>query len=154
MFVTKMHMSRRTMLRGLGTTLALPLLDSMVPALTAIAKTAAAPVRRMGVFYVPNGMAMAWWFPKAEGPLQQLPGTLEALAPYKDQVLLIGGLGDQAANLVKGGGDHARSAGTFLTCVPFKFTFGAIAFGNILMRRYPAAVFHWLVRDRNRAAIL
>jgi hypothetical protein len=138
MFVTKMHMSRRTMLRGLGTTLALPLLDSMVPALTAIAKTAAAPVRRMGVFYVPNGMAMAWWFPKAEGPLQQLPGTLEALAPYKDQVLLIGGLGDQAANLVKGGGDHARSAGTFLTCVPFKFTFGADVYAETTMDQIAA----------------
>src|SRR5262249_26249053 len=138
MFIKKLHLSRRAMLRGLGATIALPLLDSMVPALTALGKTAAAPVKRFGVFYVPNGMAMAWWFPKAEGPLQALPGTLQSLAPYKDRVLLLGGLGDQAANLVKGGGDHARSAGTFLTCVPFKFTFGADVYAETTMDQIAA----------------
>jgi hypothetical protein len=55
MFITKMHLSRRAVLRGFGATLALPLLDSMVPALTALAQTAAAPVKRFGVFYVPRG---------------------------------------------------------------------------------------------------
>ena len=59
MFITKKHLSRRTVLRGLGVTLALPWLDSMVPALTALAKSGAAPARRFGVFYVPNGMSMA-----------------------------------------------------------------------------------------------
>ena len=78
MFITKMHLSRRTMLRGLGTMIALPLLDSMVPALTALAGTAAAPVRRFGVFYVPNGMSMPYWWPKAEGPLIQMPATLQS----------------------------------------------------------------------------
>jgi hypothetical protein len=141
MFIKKLHLSRRAMLRGLGATIALPLLDSMVPALTAVGKTAAAPVKRFGVFYVPNGMAMAWWFPKAEGPLQTLPGTLQSLAPYKDRVLLLGGLGDQAANLVKGGGDHARSAGTFLTCVPFKFTFGADVYAETTMDQIAAKEF-------------
>ena len=67
MFITKMHLSRRTMLRGLGTMIALPLLDSMVPALTALAGTAAAPIRRFGVFYVPNGMSMPYWWPKGRG---------------------------------------------------------------------------------------
>ena len=62
------------MLRGLGAALALPLLDSMVPALTALSKTAAAPVRRLGVFYVPNGMSMPYWFPKAEGRSQRVAG--------------------------------------------------------------------------------
>ena len=61
MFISKMHLPRRAILRGLGATLALPLLDSMVPALTALSKTAAAPVRRLGVFYVPNGMSMPYW---------------------------------------------------------------------------------------------
>ena len=56
MIITKMHLSRRALLKGLGASLALPLLDSMVPALTAVEKTAAAPIRRLGVFYVPNGM--------------------------------------------------------------------------------------------------
>jgi len=124
MIITKRHLSRRTVLRGLGVTLALPLLDSMVPALTALGKTAAAPVRRFGVFYVPNGMSMPYWFPKTVGPLTELPATLQSLAAYKDRVLLCGGLADEAANLVKAGGDHARSAGTFLTGVPFKATTG------------------------------
>src|SRR4051794_21360774 len=129
MFVSKVHLSRRTVLRGFGATLALPLLESMVPAMTALAQTAAAPARRLGVFYVPNGMAMSYWAPKAEGPLSgDLPPTLASLKPFKDQILMMGGLYDEAANLVKGGGDHARSAGTFLTCVPFKFTYGADVF--------------------------
>src|SRR5215467_8737516 len=107
MFIKKLHLSRRAMLRGLGATLALPLLDSMVPALTAVGKTAAAPVRRFGVFYVPNGMSMPYWFPKTEGPLAEMPATLRSLAELKDRVLLLGGLADESANLVKGGGDHA-----------------------------------------------
>ena len=126
MIITKMHLPRRAVLRGLGATLALPLLDCMVPALTAQSRTAAAPVKRFGVFYVPNGMSMPYWYPKTEGPLDQLPPTLRSLEAFKDQVLICGGLDDESANLVKGAsGDHARSAGTFLTCVPFKMTAGA-----------------------------
>jgi len=119
MIITKMHLSRRAVLRGLGATLALPFLDSMVPAFTALAQTAAAPVRRFGVFYVPNGMSMPYWFPKTPGPLAELPPTLRSLTELKDRVLLMGGLADEAANLVRASGDHARSAGTFLTGVPF-----------------------------------
>ena len=133
MIITKTHLSRRTVLRGLGATLALPLLDAMVPALTAAGKTAAAPVRRLGVFYVPNGMSMPYWFPKTVGPINELPATLQSLNELKDRVLLMGGLADEPANLVKGGGDHARSAGTFLTGVPFKFTSGADVFGSVSM---------------------
>ncbi len=119
MIITKMHLSRRAVLRGLGATLALPLLDGMIPALTALGKTAAVPVRRFGVFYVPNGMSMPYWFPKAPGPLVDMPATLRSLAELKERVLLMGGLADEAANLVRSAGDHARSAGTFLTGVPF-----------------------------------
>src|SRR2546425_2398567 len=64
MFISRKHLSRRTVLRGLGVSLTLPLLDSMVPALTALTKTAAAPVRRLGVVYGPNGMPMPYWYPK------------------------------------------------------------------------------------------
>src|SRR5438093_3702450 len=138
MFITKMHLSRRTMLRGLGTMIALPLLDSMVPALSALAGTAAAPVRRFGVFYVPNGMSMPYWWPKSEGLLTQMPATLQSLEELKDRVLLCGGLADEAANLVKGGGDHARSAGTFLTGVPFKITAGADVFASVSMDQIAA----------------
>src|SRR2546426_9506570 len=138
MIITRMHLSRRTVLRGLGATLALPLLDSMVPAMTALAKTAAAPVRRFGVFYVPNGMSMPYWFPKVEGPLKELPATLRSLEELKDRVLLCGGLADESANLVKGGGDHARSAGTFLTGVPFKITSGADVLASVSMDQIAA----------------
>jgi hypothetical protein len=139
MIITKMHLSRRTMLRGLGASLALPLLDAMVPALTALARTAAAPVRRFGVFYVPNGMSMPYWVPKTEGLLQELPPTLRSLAEFKDRLLICGGLADEAANLVKGaGGDHARSAGTFLTGVPFKISFGADVLAAVSMDQIAA----------------
>src|SRR5262245_42156647 len=120
MVITKKHLPRRTILRGIGAAVALPLLESMVPALTAQSKTAAAPIRRLGVFYVPNGMSMPYWFPKAEGPLAEMPPTLKSLAGLKDRVLLINGLYDEAADKVERAGDHARSAGTFLTCVPFE----------------------------------
>ena len=82
MIITKMHLSRRTLLRGLGATLALPVLDSMIPALSALANTGAAPVKRLGVFYVPNGMSMPYWFPKAEGTLTEMPPTLQSLAAF------------------------------------------------------------------------
>jgi hypothetical protein len=140
MFITKRHLSRRTVLRGVGVSLALPLLDCMVPALTALGQTAAAParLRRLGVFYVPNGMSMGYWFPKTEGPLQNLPPTLQSLAALKDRVLLLGGLADNPANLVDGGGDHARSAGTFLTATPFKLTSGADVFAAVSMDQVAA----------------
>ena len=141
MIITKMHLSRRTLLRGLGATLALPVLDSMIPALSALATTGAAPVKRLGVFYVPNGMSMPYWFPKTEGPLAEMPPTLQSLTAFKDRVLLCGGLADEPANRVKGGGDHARSAGTFLTGVPFKLTSGADVFGSVSMDQIAAKQF-------------
>ena len=138
MFITKKHLPRRTVLRGLGAAVALPLLDAMVPAATAIARTAAAPIKRLGVFYVPNGMSMPYWFPKAEGPLEHLPPTLQSLDHMKERVLLCGGLDDEPANLVKGGGDHARSAGTFLTGVPFRITSGADVHAAVSMDQMAA----------------
>ena len=125
MFITRMHLPRRTVLRGVGATVALPLLDGMVPALTALSRTAAAPVKRFGVFYVPNGMSMPYWYPQQEGRLDGLPPTLRSLERFRDRVVICGGLDDESANLVEGGGDHARSAGTFLTCTPYKMTNGA-----------------------------
>ena len=92
MFISKMSLPRRTVLRGLGATLALPLLDSMVPALSALAKTAAAPIRRLGVVYVPNGMAMQYWTPPIEGPGFEVTPILQPLAPYRDQMLVLSGL--------------------------------------------------------------
>ena len=121
MFITKTHLSRRTVLRTVGATVALPWLESMVPALTALSQSEAAPARRLGVFYVPNGMAMGYWWPDAEGALRDLPPTLQSLQAHREHVLLLGGLANaDAANNTTPAGDHARSAGTFLTCVPFR----------------------------------
>ena len=120
MFIFKKHVPRRTVLRGVGATLALPLLDSMVPALTALTKTAAAPVRRLGVFYVPNGMSMPYWYPPGltEGPLEELPPILHSLNELRDRVFLCGGLACEAALLLRGG-DHSKSSGVFLTGTAF-----------------------------------
>src|SRR5258706_13518754 len=98
MIITKMRLPRRTVLKGLGATIALPLFDAMVPAFTALAQTAAAPIRRLGIFYVPNGMSMPYWGPKTEGPLTDIPPTLESLAELKDRLLLCGGPADATAN--------------------------------------------------------
>jgi hypothetical protein len=129
MFIANKHLSRRTLLRGFGASLALPFLDAMIP--VRLAGASPATVRRFGVFYVPNGMSMPYWFPKTEGPLAQLPPTLQSLNEFKDRILLMGGLADEPANQVRGSGDHARSAGTFLTAVPFRQTGGADVFGSI-----------------------
>ena len=120
MFITRRHLPRRTVLRGVGATLALPLLEGMVPALTAVSRTAAAPVRRLGVFYVPNGMSMPYWYPAGldAGPLDELPPILGSLNELRDRVLLCGGLACEAALLLRGG-DHSKSSGPFLTGVAF-----------------------------------
>src|SRR5207237_9555369 len=79
------------------------------------------------------GMSTGYWFTKTDGQLQVLPPTLQSLAALKDRVLLLGGLADKPADLMKAGGDHARSAGTFLTATPFKLTTGADVFAAVSM---------------------
>jgi hypothetical protein len=92
MFITKKHLPRRTFLKGAGVTLALPLLESMIPAATAFAQTVAAqrPQRFMGVFF-PHGMAPGHWEP-ATGALDKLPYILEPLQNVKDQTVVLKGL--------------------------------------------------------------
>ena len=92
MFIAKKAIPRRTVLRGIGVTLALPFLDSMVPALSALAKTAGKPVNRFGVVYVPNGMIMKNYLPTVEGAAYELTPTLSALAPFREQILVLSGL--------------------------------------------------------------
>ena len=92
MIITKKKMSRRTVLRGLGVTVALPLLDGMVPALTALAKTAAKPVNRFGAVYVPNGMIMKDWLPTATGAAFEFMPSMMPLAPFRDQLLVLSNL--------------------------------------------------------------
>ena len=118
MIVTRKAMSRRTVLRGMGTAVALPLLDAMVPALTALAETPAKGVPRLGVVYHPNGVIYENWLPKGVGRECELSPTLAPLAPFRDQLLVITGLSSQQAEaLGDGGGDHSRATGTYLTGV-------------------------------------
>src|SRR6059036_1267924 len=91
-FITGKHLPRRTFLRGLGATVALPFLDAMIPALSAAATKAAAPVSRLGFVYVPMGSAEAYWTPKSTGRITQLSPTLDAFLPYLDQITVISNL--------------------------------------------------------------
>src|SRR6185295_9557879 len=116
MFVTKKAVPRRTVLRGLGAAFALPLLDSMAPALSALARTAAKPVNRFGVFYVPNGMIMKNYLPAVEGAAYELTPTLQALAPFREQILVLSGL-ECIPTPGRPGGAHAKASTRFLTDV-------------------------------------
>ena len=128
-FVTRTAIPRRTVLRGIGATLGLPLLDAMVPALTPLVKTAANPVRRFGVFYVPNGMSIlpGAWTPATEGSLGELPRILAPLTPFRDQLLVLSGLTLKPANPLpgEGAGDHSRGPSGYLTGVHIKKTEGS-----------------------------
>ncbi len=108
MIILKKKLSRRTMLRGLGASLALPLLDSMTPAL---ANTGPRTVSRLGVVYVPNGMAMKAWTPAAEGADFELTRILQPMAAYRERMLVLTGLNGVASNA----GVHASASTRFLT---------------------------------------
>jgi hypothetical protein len=116
-FVTRKYLSRRTMLRGLGVSVALPLLDSMVPAQTRLTKTAASSKSRLSCIYVPHGATMDKWTPDAEGKGFAFTEILTPLEKYRDRLNIVtnlahpaaGGLGSDA------GADHARSAAVYLS---------------------------------------
>ena len=116
MFITKMHLSRRTFLRGMGVSMALPFLESMVPAATPFAQTAAKAGTRLGCIYVPHGATMDKWTPDAEGTAFTFSDILQPLAPFRDRVNVISDLSHPQAY---GGGsataNHNRSAATFLS---------------------------------------
>ncbi|QEL16046.1 DUF1552 domain-containing protein [Limnoglobus roseus] len=119
-----MPLSRRTVLRGLGTAMALPLLDAMAPATRAA--DAARPPRRMAFLYVPNGAYMPYWMPKTEGADYELTPCLEPMAEHRKEMLVFGGLTcDKARANGDGAGDHARASGAFLTGAQPKKTAGA-----------------------------
>ena len=119
MIITRKAIPRRTVLRGLGASLALPLLDGMVPALSALRNTPARGMRRFGVVYVPNGMAMEYWTPKGVGTAFELSPILRPMAPHRDRTLVLSGLDPG-----RGGGAHAGASTKFLTGVPGRMTDG------------------------------
>ena len=122
--IRRAHLPRRTFLRGLGATIALPLLDAMTPAFAA--SVGPKPPCRMAFCYVPNGIDMPNWTPAAEGAAFDLPPILESLAPHRDRLLVLSGLTQNNGRaLGDGPGDHARAAASFLTGVHPKKTAGA-----------------------------
>ena len=116
MLIMKKSIPRRAILRGLGASMALPLLDAMVPSLTALQNTPARPITRFGVMYVPNGMVMEQWTPIAEGAGFELTSTLAPLARYREDLIVLSNL---ACIPTPGrpGGAHAKASTRFLTDV-------------------------------------
>jgi hypothetical protein len=127
MIITRKHVSRRSLLRGVGAALALPMLDAMVPALGAAARvTRKATPNRMVFCYVPNGIDMRNWRPEAIGRDFTFPKILQPLAPVQDDILVFTGLKDHNGEaLGDGPGDHARAAASFLTGVHPRKTAGS-----------------------------
>jgi hypothetical protein len=120
MFISKKHLSRRTFLRGVGASVALPFLDSMAPAQTPLRKTAASPQTRFAAIYVPHGATMDKWTPASEGPGFAFTEILKPLEPHRDRINVISGLahpyvaGAGGAD-VSAGANHTRAAAVFLT---------------------------------------
>src|ERR1700730_1321255 len=114
MFITKKHLPRRTFLRGAGAVIALPLLDAMIPAHTALAKTAAAPLVRLGFVYFPHGAIMPQWTPAAEGKQFELSRILTPLKDFQKQLTIISGLGNRPG---ESQAVHAIVPATWLSCV-------------------------------------
>src|SRR5215469_5631854 len=121
-FVTGKHIDRRTLLKGVGAAIGLPLLDAMRPALSATVKANPA-ARRVAVVYVPNGVIMHDWKLAATGTDFAFTRILKPLEPLRDDILVISGLANHAAEKVRGGG-HAKATGSFLSGTPPKYTAG------------------------------
>ena len=118
MMIFKKAIPRRTFLRGAGATLALPLLDAMVPAFASPAESSAKPPLRMSFLYVPNGVAMRNWTPASDGSAFEWSQVLKPLAPFRDRVLVLSGLSSNAAEPQPGDGEvapHERAGAAFLT---------------------------------------
>ena len=122
MIITKKAIDRRTFLRGAGVSLALPLLDAMVPAMSAFAKTPAKPVRRLGFVYIPMGAHLPKWTPVVEGKLTELTPTLKTLTPYLDQLTVLSNL--ELKNAYSQG-NHATANSAFLSAAKAKMTEGS-----------------------------
>jgi hypothetical protein len=128
MFITKTHIPRRTFLRGMGVTLALPLLESMVPARTLLAQTAAKGAPRLGFVYIPHGAIMKEWTPATEGAGFEFTSILKPLEPFRDYVNVVTGLGHKAADTTA---VHSLSPTTWLSGVRPKATQGVDAYAGV-----------------------
>jgi hypothetical protein len=113
MFITKKHLTRRTVLRGMGAAISLPLLDAMIPARTALAQTAAKPALHLGFIYFPHGAVQSKWTPTGEGKIGEFGEILKPLDAYKSMTTVFSNIDNQAAV----GPVHALAPGTWLSCV-------------------------------------
>ena len=121
MIITKKALPRRTFLKSVGATLALPLLDAMIPAATALDKTAAKPIRRLGFVFMPMGCDQSRWTPRSEGTLDELSPILDSLAPVKNHLTVLTNM--ELANAYPG--SHATSNAAFLSAAKAKHTEGS-----------------------------
>jgi len=128
MFITKKHLPRRTFLRGMGVSMALPLLDSMLPAATPLSQTAAKPATRLGFVYVPHGAVMDKWTPATEGPGFEFSPILKPLEPFRNQLNILSGFGHRAADT---SAVHSLSPTTWLSGVRPKPTQGVDAYAGV-----------------------
>jgi hypothetical protein len=117
MYISKKFLSRRTVLQGAGAAVALPLLDAMIPAGTALASTAAAPTPRMGFIYFPHGAIMSSWSPKETGTGYTMSPILKPLEPWRDQMTIVSGLRNKGG---ESSDPHGIIAGTWLSCYGVK----------------------------------
>ena len=146
MIVTRKALPRRTFLRGVGVALGLPLLDAMVPALSAVAQTPAAGVRRLAFVYMPNGVAknsaVDYWTPRTEGRAFESSPILAPLEPFRDRMLVVSGLDQNQAEAGDDGasGDHTRGTSSWLTGVYPKRTEGADVRNGVSADQIAAAV--------------
>lgn len=141
-FLTGKHLHRRAMLRGLGSTIALPFLDAMCPALASPGNVTKKFPPRIAVVYVPNGIVMNQWKPATAGAEFEFTRILKPLEPLRQDITVLSGLANHAADLAKGGG-HAKAAGSFLSGAQPKYTAGAdvhsgTTFDQIAAKRFAA----------------
>jgi hypothetical protein len=156
MFITRKHLSRRTVLRGLGVTLALPLLDAMIPARTLLAQTAARPTPYLGFVYFPHGAVMTEWTPATEGADFAMTPILKPLEPFRKQLTIVSGLGNRAAD---GSAVHATAPGTWLSGVaprPTHEPYGGVTVDQIAVQHIgqetPLPSLELTVEERNQGA--
>ena len=141
MVITRKALPRRTFLRGAGAALALPLLDAMAPALSALGRTAAAPPVRLGFVFVPNGLILREFLPQAAGRGFDLPRILAPLAPWRDHLTVVSGLANAAGDaLDASSGPHSRGSGCWLSGTRARRTEGADIEAGKTIDQYAADV--------------
>src|SRR5579884_2386994 len=144
MMIFKKAIPRRTFLRGMGATLALPLLDGMIPAMAGPSDTASILPKRLSIVYAPNGMIMEKWTPAEAGAAYELTPILEPLAAFRDRFLVLTSLCHKSGNTLPnegGAGPHERAGATYLTGVHPKRTDGADIHAGISMDQIVAQEF-------------